>query len=435
MGISFLFLLCFSQTILHKSRFIYVLQDLKTKILSKHLEQANSFHELSRINLIFNIFLLGLSVGVVGSILVLSIGATEILMLTIPCIVFPLLCLFWLTKTKNYETPAVVFLYIWIAGLIANVLFFNQAVHLVTFFWIIIANILTIYLLGIKHGIVTLFISVSVFIYYIEFGFFKLVENYDQLNPEAIKASYGEAIMATVSLGYILWLIIENSKKSDKLLAQKNETLRIQNETIKSSNDEKTVMLKEIHHRVKNNLQVITSLLRLQMDELKEDEANAKFKESINRIITMSLIHEKMYQSDKLTQINLEDYFKNLSDDLIRSYAPDKKGVSIHINCEVVHLDMRTMVPLALAFHELLSNSLKHAFSDTPTPEVFFNIKQPEEQTVLVEYTDTGKWKTTEKESSLGLELINSFVDQLDGSLTFENEPQTRYTFSFNLQE
>jgi two-component sensor histidine kinase len=227
--------------------------------------------------------------------------------------------------------------------------------------------------------------------------------------------------------------MFENLKykfKSDIVLNEKNQKLEAQNAVILQSNEEKTIMLKEIHHRVKNNLQIITSLLRLQMNELKNDEAVTKFKESINRVIAMSLIHEKIYQSEQLTQIDIREYFESLGNDLIQSYATDKQ---VHLKLQMAHfhLPMKKLIPLALMFNELMTNSLKHAFGSTPIPEISIELTRLPDSYIEFIYADNGIWVQRESKSSLGIELIHSFAEQLDGTIDFNSEKGSRYKLVF----
>lgn len=230
-------------------------------------------------------------------------------------------------------------------------------------------------------------------------------------------------------LGYIINTILNSSKKSDELLKKRNEELIRQNQEIIDRDIEKTVLLKEIHHRVKNNLQVITSLLRLQMRELKHEESISKFRDSINRVLTMALIHEKIYKSEGLSKVNLEEYFRELSQDLIKSYQIDFQ-VQLNYLFEVEKIGLKSIVPLALIFNELFSNSLKHAFvSSTPPFLITLQLRNSDKGYFEFTYSDNGKWKQPGSDSTFGLELIDSLTDQLEGELSFHSSPETVYRF------
>jgi two-component sensor histidine kinase len=122
------------------------------------------------------------------------------------------------------------------------------------------------------------------------------------------------------------------------------------------------VMLKEIHHRVKNNLQIISSLLRLQSETLSESEREI-YIEAVNRVSAMAIIHEKMYQTDSLSNFDLEEYIVTLIDSLFESYMVNGK-VESKINVHVGSLNTKSIVPIAMMLNELVSNSVKHAFAN-----------------------------------------------------------------------
>lgn len=135
-------------------------------------------------------------------------------------------------------------------------------------------------------------------------------------------------------------------------------------EQIKASLKEKEVLLKEIHHRFKNNLNVVSSLLELQADSIPEPQIGKLFEESQNRIYSMALIHEKLYRSKTIGQINLEDYIEDLANNLFDSYNVNKDSIQLNINVEPIFLNIETATPCGLIINELVSNSLKHAFPD-----------------------------------------------------------------------
>ena len=147
---------------------------------------------------------------------------------------------------------------------------------------------------------------------------------------------------------------------------------------IKASLQEKETLLKEIHHRVKNNLQIISSLLRLQSRQLRDQQAIALFQESQNRVQAMALIHEKLYQSSNLAQIDFQEYIKTLVQALFRSYDAHRHGVTFKCNVEPVSLALDTAIPCGLIINELVSNSLKYAFPETLGGEICISLQSLE---------------------------------------------------------
>ena len=210
-----------------------------------------------------------------------------------------------------------------------------------------------------------------------------------------------------------------------------------------SSIEEKSVLLKEIHHRVKNNMQIISSLLSLQKNYVDDPEAVNVLKESQNRVKSMSMIHENLYQSQKFTKVNLSDYIKKLVLNLFYSYAIEESRAIHIIEVEDVMLNIETAVPCGLIISELVSNSLKYAFpqDSMPTDEFFerrgelkITLKQINDSFELI-VGDNGigipeniDFKNT---NSLGLQLVNNLVDQIDGEIEFDNTCGTKFKIVF----
>lgn len=404
-----------------------MLEKLKHQFIHGKNRQSISLHEAAKIDVFLNTLLLAFLIGVVGSIVMLVLQAYEILPLTVTCIIVAVLTFIISILSGSYRVPAFIFFSLWLLGLSLNILFYKEALHIASPFWLILINMLVIYVLGIYIGLGSLLISSIVFIYYLKIEFSQGLDRIQQMPPGVIQSAYVEVIFAMSTLGFLLWVIIEHSRKSDVVLARKNEELTEQNAIIQASNEEKTVMLKEIHHRVKNNLQIITSLLRLQMGEIEDNQAREKFKESINRVIAMALIHEKIYQSEHLNQISIQEYFQSLGNDLIQSYETDKK-THFQLQISDVSISMETLIPLALIFNELMTNSLKHAFHDTAVPCIDVELYSSTPHHFTFVYKDNGKWIDNTRENTLGSELIESFSEQMEAEMHVTRHPQTTYT-------
>ena len=230
-----------------------------------------------------------------------------------------------------------------------------------------------------------------------------------------------------LAIGNLLHMYMRTTNYSEETLMSNNQLLREQNSLIKKQNEEMEIMLKEIHHRVKNNLQIITSLLRLQAEN-NNPAHRAIFDEAIGRVNAMAIIHEKIYKSDALSNFDLEHYLISLSNDLLRNYAINKEiHVDISVNTTTVY--SKSIVPLALLINELMSNSIKHAFSDQCTPVIGVSIESEDDHRLKMIYTDNGKWVESEV-ASFGQELIEAMTQQMEGS--FEriiSETGTQYTF------
>jgi PAS domain S-box-containing protein len=206
-------------------------------------------------------------------------------------------------------------------------------------------------------------------------------------------------------------------------------------ERIKQSLKEKEVLLKEIHHRVKNNLQVISSLLNLQSRFIKDQQALEMFKESQSRVKAMSLIHEKLYQSKDLARIDFAEYLRSLAANLFRSYAANPAGVKLHVMVDDVSLGINTAISCGLIVNELLSNALKHAFPTQAGGEVRVALHSRDDGKLTLVVSDNGvgfppgvDFRTLK---SLGLELVNTLTEQLGGTIELCNTSGTTFKISF----
>lgn len=203
---------------------------------------------------------------------------------------------------------------------------------------------------------------------------------------------------------------------------------------IKESLEEKETLLKEIHHRVKNNLIIISSLLNLQADYVTDKASYEMFMESKNRARSMALIHERLYQSTDLREINFGEYIKTLSMDLYKAYVTDSELIKLNLDLESVPVDINTAIPCGLIINELVVNSLKHAFPQDKKGEL--NIKfRLKDGNLILKICDNGigfpkdiDFKNTE---SLGLNLVNMLVGQIDGKIEMIVNNGTEFKITF----
>ncbi|MCB9421391.1 MAG: ATP-binding protein [Ardenticatenaceae bacterium] len=199
---------------------------------------------------------------------------------------------------------------------------------------------------------------------------------------------------------------------------------------------EKDVLLKEIHHRVKNNLQVISSLLNLQASQTTEPAVLQALLEGQDRVRSMSLIHEILYRSDNLAQIDFGMYVRELASQLHQTYSLDDGQIDMDVQVETVLLPLDTAVPCGLILNELVSNALKHAFSDGRSGQIIIQLQTGNGRGCHLTVTDNGMGFPPQLDyrqaTTLGLKLINSLIDQLDGSLTVTTSHQgTSITVTF----
>jgi two-component sensor histidine kinase/HAMP domain-containing protein len=228
-------------------------------------------------------------------------------------------------------------------------------------------------------------------------------------------------------------IAIENAQLYDQAQREIAERERVE-EQVRASLQEKEALLKEIHHRVKNNLQVISSLLYLQSYSTQESDVLEMFQESQNRIRSMALIHEKLYQSPDLTSIDFAAYARELVAYLLRSYGAASGFITSEIDANGVSMGLDAAIPCGLIITELVSNSLKHAFPDCQGGRVRVALCHDADEYRLV-VGDNGvglaaglDFRNTE---SLGLQLVNSLVEQLDGKVECQNTGGTQFEIVF----
>jgi PAS domain S-box-containing protein len=203
---------------------------------------------------------------------------------------------------------------------------------------------------------------------------------------------------------------------------------------LKASLKEKEVLLKEIHHRVKNNLQVISSLLRLQARYIKDEEALDILRDSQNRVRAMAMIHENLYQSSDLGKIKFSEYICNLSNNLACGYSLNK-DIKINLQIHQVELRIDTAIPCGLIINELVSNAIKHAFINTEFGVIYIEFLDLGNNKYSFSVSDDGIGVPDDIElrrnKSLGLQLVWSLVEQLEGSIIFNNKLGTSFTITF----
>ena len=203
---------------------------------------------------------------------------------------------------------------------------------------------------------------------------------------------------------------------------------------------------KEIHHRIKNNLQVICSLLDLQAEKFRDEAVLEAFKESQNRVLSMSLIHEELYKGGGTDTLDFSEYLQRLAENLFQTYSLSSKNICMYVDLEEnAFFNMDTAVPLGIIVNELISNSLKHAFTEDEAGEIRIQLRREnickEERVSLFSLTisDDGKGIPENIEvgklESLGLLLVNTLVDQLNGNVELRRTQGTEFKITFNTVE
>lgn len=225
---------------------------------------------------------------------------------------------------------------------------------------------------------------------------------------------------------HLKWVVVKGFEADYKkvYLTTTDVTKRIiaENLLLQHSNKEKELLLTEIHHRVKNNLQIITSLLNLQSNSIDDAKIKSIFEISLHRVNSMALVHELLYQSKNFSQINYGNYLKQLSLPLIDSMKPVGSKISLIIEADDISLNINTSIPLGLLINEIITNSLKHGFGVGQSGEIYIKLYNDDDSNFRLCIGDNGIGYDNnfniEDAGSLGLQLIDSLTEQLSGTIS-----------------
>jgi two-component sensor histidine kinase len=267
------------------------------------------------------------------------------------------------------------------------------------------------------------------------------IEKYNAVFKE--KADYFETQLID-KFGELVWReiylnpILDNNGKVIEVSGIGHDITekKLAEEKIKQSLDEKEVLLKEVHHRVKNNLQVISSILNLQSSYVKDQGTLNILKESQNRIKSMAFIHESLYQTKDFSSINFSEYVVNLANNLMHSYSNFENEIKLNLDIQNVFLNLDLAIPCGLIINEIVSNALKYAFVEkSQDGEISLTMKS-DGKNLSLQIGDNGiglpkeiDYRNTE---SLGLQLVVTLTDQLNGEITLDTTKGTKYTIIFN---
>ena len=227
--------------------------------------------------------------------------------------------------------------------------------------------------------------------------------------------------------------VIRYQQNLEQLVDEQTRELEEANIVLKAQNKEKEILIKEIHHRVKNNMQIMISLLNLQMNSSVYEREKKVLSEFQNRIRTMAIIHERLYLEEDISSISIDEYIDELSNSLLSSYQYSD-NISVSTNINHFQLDIDASIPIGLVINELMTNSLKHAFKEKKKGNIFIEI-QIEDEIVYFNYSDDGVGFDFDnrKENTFGLELIEILAGQLNAQLDFKSNNGVQVKIKFDL--
>lgn len=233
-----------------------------------------------------------------------------------------------------------------------------------------------------------------------------------------------------LSLGLLVFLIITY------ILYDRNRKISVLNRTVETSLQERNILLKEIHHRVKNNMQVVASLLSLQSSFIEDENIKGILRYSQYRINSMAIVHEMLYGSDNLSRINYGEYLQTLVSTLMLSMKGNQSGIEMRIDAEDLFLNLDTSIPLGLMINEIVTNSLKYGFKDKEVGNLSIEVKKLKYPNFCIKIGDNGHGLPPDvnfrNTKSLGLKLIHKLALQLKGNIEMDNSKVgTHYIITF----
>ena len=242
------------------------------------------------------------------------------------------------------------------------------------------------------------------------------------LSPEGIKYSFAlyNRFVGVVVLSIIIWVAMRLKSDNEKIL----ETLK-----------EKETLIKETHHRIKNNLQLIISLLNLQTLQTDDKQIHFHLNESKNRIKSISLIHEKLHSSKSLSDVNIKEYLTELIQELVKTYNTYSVKIDLNLEIESLEINSKTAISIGLIVNELCTNSLKYAFVNRTDGIISLCLKNEKRELRKLVYSDNGvglpKDFDFSQTNTLGMQLLRSFVGQINGRMKINQQNGLEYVFTF----
>lgn len=320
-----------------------------------------------------------------------------------------------LVKTRKYLVVGVISVLLGTVICQGAIFIINDS-HLISdTMWCVLVGFFSFFLFGVRVGVFVLLLNLTgLLIFLMNGSTTDILEkgiSIDEVDSRMVINVYYVAL----TLAFVIYKMTQNNKEI--------------NERYEKEIRRNEILIKEIHHRVKNNLQIISSLLRLQAAESTDEKVEEHFNEAINRIRSMALIHEKMYHDEDLSSIDVSSYLNSLVNDIVNSTMSTCQ-IDFNAISEINEVDIENIVPISLIFNELITNSIKHGFVDRNEGRIKIEINRDGDK-IVFHYHDNGIWKEPTSESTFGSELIEILTEQLEGSMERVIKEGTHYHFTF----
>lgn len=400
---------------------------VRNRLIGSYLQRTTDYYERTKIELNFNFSIFVFITILPTGVSFLFQGLIEIAIPVLISVLFTFIQFLVLIIGHNVRLASFILSYSILGLYFYNLFFVENQIFFGAPIWITIQLMLLVFNLGLVVGIVTGLVSAILFVVYFHVKFLSDLQFIVDSGEQVLTSLFPEFFIGFSMIIYLLHTFFKATRRSETHLMKINEELENQNVLIARQRDEKSILLQEVHHRVKNNLQVIRSLIRLREDELSDPTSKDIFTNTQQRISAMALIHERMYKVPDLADISMKEYLTDFLYELIRQYSNQQQ---VELKTEIVfnQIDPNNLVPFGLILNELVSNSLEHGIQDYGVIQV--KIREVEDQ-VFVDYKDSGIGFQSGYEEGFGSELIRILTDQLNGELKCDHSHETGVFFQF----
>lgn len=342
--------------------------------------------------------------------------------------------LFYLSRVRKWFTPATIFIYITGTIVVLGSMHFYNGASYGTIIYLIIM-LLNIFLLIAQRRhqllIYSLLAGTALLLIVVEYFFPQLVVPYASIDQRLTD----HLTVLVYSLFFTMLIIVLFRRSYDReqkmVLNQKRELEEAYRLTTEK-NEYIESLVRELHHRVKNNLQIVSSLLSLQSNRLEDDKARMALEEGRTRVDAMAMIHQQLYMENDLAAVNIEDYLGTLTLSLAGSFGYNSGNIRTAVQLKNQSVDIDMAIPIGLIVNELVTNSFKHAFHGVADPKIIVSLQQLSDDRLILTIADNGNGlKSSEalnKKTSFGMKLVNMLVDQLNGAMTIRENPGITFT-------
>jgi two-component system, sensor histidine kinase PdtaS len=388
------------------------------QLFSPDISKNLGYYDRTRFNIIWRLLLLfififsilcltfindsGTALGIYASVLSLSVLTT-----------------IYVFFTKNYIVPYYIFSFSASALLTFSFIYLDYTLHYPDFLWIISVVLFAFIGLGKRWALFFIIYHAFLITYFFQFTLNRNLSNAIPLPQDQLWGVMIEMLFALLVISYLFYIYVNFKEYSEKELIKMNLDLEKRNSIIESKNKENITLVKEVHHRVKNNLQIVVSLLRMQSNELKTQDSKIQFSEAIGRVMAISLIHQKLYDEKNLSRVDYKKYIEELVNE-VKVLHQVEIQVELNFDTQLKAIGLKSIVPLGLILNELITNSVKHIPKTSQSSEIEISLHYFNNEEMLLNYKDNGHWVENENKEaeSFGLELITVLTEQLEGTFT-----------------